>query len=72
MNESETSMPSSNMMTGLCDKVAQVPLSHLLKTRLEEADTPLGTWCRFGLPLDARQFYFPDLYPEAWMQVDEG
>lgn len=58
-------------MTGLGDKVAQMLLSHLLKTRLVESDTPLGP-VRFGMPLDALQFYFPDLYPEAAMRVDEA
>lgn len=51
-------------MTGLGDKVAQNLLSHLLKTGLVVSDTPLGS-LRFGLPLDALQFYFPNLYPEA-------
>lgn len=31
---------------------------------------PLGP-VRFGLPLDALQFYFPDLYPEAATRPDE-
>lgn len=47
-------------MTGLGDKVAQMPLSRLLKTGLVETDSPLGP-VRFGLPLDALRFYFPDL-----------
>ena len=51
-------------MTGLGSKVAQQLLSRLLKTGLLESSTPLGS-VRFGLPLDALQFYFPDLYPEA-------
>lgn len=58
-------------MTGLGDKVAQMLLSRLLKTGLVETDTPLGP-VRFGLPLDALQFYFPDLYPEAAMRLEEG
>ena len=57
-------------MTGLGDKVAQMLLSYLLKTRLMETDTPLGP-VRFGMPLDALQFYFPDLYPEAATRVDD-
>lgn len=57
-------------MTGLGDKVAQMLLSRLLKTGLVESDTPLGP-VRFGLPLDALQFYFPDLYPEAATRPDE-
>ncbi len=58
-------------MTGLGAKVAQNLLAHLLKTKLVESDTPLGP-VRFGLPLDALQFYFPDLYPEAATKPDEG
>lgn len=57
-------------MTGLGDKVAQTLLSRLLKTGLVESDTPLGP-VRFGLPLDALQFYFPDLYPEAAARMEE-
>lgn len=56
-------------MTGLGDRLAQALLSHLLKTGLVESDTPLGA-VRFGLPLDALPFYFPDLYPEAATQLD--
>ena len=51
-------------MTGLGDKVAQMLLSRLLKIGLAETDTPLGPM-RFRLLLNALQFYFPDLYPEA-------
>ncbi len=57
-------------MTGLGDKVAQMLLSHLLKTGLVETDTPLGM-VRFGLPLDTLQFYFPDMYPEVAIRQDE-
>lgn len=57
-------------MTGLGDKVAQMLLSHLLKTGLVETDTPLGP-VRIGLPLDTLQFYFPDMYPEAATRQDE-
>ena len=57
-------------MTGLGDKVAQILLSRLLKTGLVETDTPLGP-VRFGLPLNALQFYFPDLYPEAATRSEE-
>ncbi len=56
-------------MTGLGERVAQGLLSRLIKTGLVESDTPLGP-VRFGMPLDALQFYFPDLYPEAATQVD--
>ncbi len=57
-------------MTGLGDKVAQMLLSRLLKTGLVESDTPLGA-VRFGMPLNALQFYFPDLYPEAATRPEE-
>ncbi|MHB0992484.1 MAG: Fic family protein [Burkholderiales bacterium] len=57
-------------MTGLGDKVAQTLLAHLLKTGLVETETPLGK-VRFALPLDALQFYFPDMYPEAATRQDE-
>lgn len=57
-------------MTGLGAKVAQMLLSRLLKTGLVETDTTLGP-VRFGLPLNALQFYFPDLYPEAATRPDE-
>lgn len=51
-------------MTGLGERVAQKVLSRLIKTGLVESDTALGV-LRFGMPLNALQFYFPDLYPEA-------
>ncbi len=51
-------------MTGLGERTAQALLSRLLATGLAESDTPLGP-VRFGMPLDALQFLFPDLYPEA-------
>ncbi|HUW27423.1 MAG TPA: hypothetical protein VMV97_02325 [Sulfuriferula sp.] len=57
-------------MASLGDKVAQMLLSRLLKTGLVETDSPLGP-VRIGLPLDALQFYFPDLYPEAAIRPDE-
>jgi Fic family protein len=56
-------------MTGLGDKVAQMLLSKLLKVGLVESDTPLGP-VRFGLPLEALAFYFPDLYPEAAVRIE--
>ncbi len=51
-------------MTGLGERTAQALLSRLLATGLVESETPLGP-VRFGMPLDALQFLFPDLYPEA-------
>jgi Fic family protein len=51
-------------MTGLGDKVAQILLSRLQQAGLVVSDTPLGP-VRFGIPLNALQFYFPNLYPEA-------
>ena len=38
--------------------------THLLSTGLLVSDTRLGP-VRLGLPLDALQFLFPSLYPEA-------
>jgi len=57
-------------MTGLGDKVAQILVSRLLKTALVKTDTPLGP-VRFRLSLDALQFCFPDLYPEAATRPDK-
>ncbi len=57
-------------MTGLSDKVAQKLLSQLLTTGLVTSGTPLGP-VNFGLPLDALQFYFPDLYPEAATKLSD-
>lgn len=51
-------------LTGLGQRTAQGLLSRLLATGLVESETPLGP-VRFGMPLDALQFLFPDLYPEA-------
>ncbi len=51
-------------MTGLGERTARSLLSHLLGTGLLVSDTKLGP-VRFGLPLDALQFLFPSLYPEA-------
>jgi Fic family protein len=56
-------------LTGLGERTAQSLLSRLLATGLVESDTPLGP-VRFGLPLDALQFLFPDLYPEAATRPD--
>lgn len=57
-------------MTGLGDKVAQILLSQLIKTGLVESDSSLGP-VRFGLPLDALRFYFPDLYPEVETKLND-
>jgi hypothetical protein len=56
-------------LTGLGERTAQALLSRLLATGLVESDTPLGP-VRFGMPLDALQFLFPDLYPEAATRPD--
>ncbi len=58
-------------MTGLGDKVAQTLLSRLQQLGLVTSDTPLGP-VKFGLPLDALQFYFPNLYPEASTELLKG
>ena len=51
-------------MTGLGERTARTLLSYLLRTGLLVSDTRLGP-VRLGLPLDALQFLFPALYPEA-------
>lgn len=51
-------------MTGLGERVARTLLSRLLTTGLVVSDGPYAP-VRFGLPLDALQFLFPELYPEA-------
>lgn len=54
-------------MTGLGARVARALLSRLLATGLVKSDSAYGP-VRFGMPLDALQFLFPDLYPEAAMR----
>jgi hypothetical protein len=44
-------------------------LSHLLASGLLISDSALGP-VRFALPLDALQFLFPELYPEAATKPD--
>jgi Fic family protein len=56
-------------LTGLSDRTAQRQLQALLADGLLESSSPLGP-VRIGLPLDALQFLFPDLYPEAAMLPD--
>ncbi|MFA7505001.1 MAG: Fic family protein [Burkholderiaceae bacterium] len=53
-----------SQMTGLGERTARTLLSYLLATGLLVSDTRLGP-VRLGLPLDALQFLFPALYPEA-------
>ena len=53
-----------SQMTGLGECTARSLLAHLLSTGLMVSDTKLGP-VRLGLPLDALQFLFPALYPEA-------
>ena len=55
--------------TGLGDRTAQALLSRLLESGLVESESPLGP-VSFGMPLDALQFLFPDLYPEAATRQD--
>lgn len=56
-------------LTGLGDRTAQALLSRLLATGLVESDSSLGP-VSFGMPLDALQFLFPDLYPEVATRQD--
>lgn len=51
-------------MTGLGERVARSLLSRLLSSGLVVSDGPYAP-VRFALPLDALQFLFPELYPEA-------
>lgn len=51
-------------MTGLGERVARSLLSRLIATGLVSSDGPYAA-VRFGMPLDALQFQFPGLYPEA-------
>ncbi len=51
-------------MTGLGERTARTLLSHLLSNGLMVSDSKLGP-VRLGLPLEALQFLFPALYPEA-------
>ncbi len=51
-------------LTGMSDRTGQRQLQALLADGLLESDSALGP-VRFGMPLDALQFLFPDLYPEA-------
>lgn len=57
-------------MTGLGARTARALLSKLLSDKLLLSDTPLGP-VRFGLPLDALPFLFPQLYPEAGLPDDQ-
>lgn len=56
-------------MTGLGERTARSLLSRLLAAKLLASDTPLGP-VRFGLPLDALQFLFPELYPEVDVRLE--
>ena len=56
-------------MTGLGERTARGLMSKLLKDGLLQSDTAAGP-VRWGLPLDALQFLFPELYPEAATSPD--
>ncbi len=56
-------------LTGFSDRTGQRQLQALLTDGLLLSDSALGP-VRFGLPLDALQFLFPDLYPEAATALD--
>ncbi len=57
-----------SQMTGLGERTARTLLAHLLSSGLMVSDGKLGP-VRLGLPLDALQFLFPALYPEAAQRV---
>lgn len=56
-------------MTGLGERTARSLLSKLLRDGLLQSDSAAGP-VRWGLPLDAMQFLFPGLYPEAATRPD--
>ena len=56
-------------MTGLGERTARSLMSKLLQDGLLESDSAAGP-VRWGLPLDAMQFLFPGLYPEAATKPD--
>ncbi len=57
-------------LTGLGDRTAQTQLSQLLEVGLLESESPRGP-VSFGMPLDALQFMFPELYPEASTRAED-
>ncbi|MET0963559.1 MAG: Fic family protein [Noviherbaspirillum sp.] len=56
-------------MSGLGERTARTLVSRLLQAGLLESDSAAGP-VRWGLPLDALQFLFPGLYPEAATRPD--
>jgi Fic family protein len=56
-------------MTGLGERTARSLISRLLHDGLLVSDTASAP-VRWGLPLDALQFLFPELYPEAATRPD--
>jgi hypothetical protein len=55
-------------MTGLGERTASSLLSRLIETRLVKSASRLAP-VQMAFPLDALQFLFPDLYPEAATRV---
>lgn len=51
-------------MLGLGERLATAQVAALLRRGLVKSDTPYGS-LRFGVPLHALRFYFPNLWPEA-------
>jgi Fic family protein len=56
-------------MTGLGERTARGLVARLLQDGLLQSDSAAGP-VRWGLPLDALQFLFPELYPEAATSPD--
>jgi hypothetical protein len=56
-------------MTGLGERTARGLMARLLQDGLLQSDAAAGP-VRWGLPLDALQFLFPELYPEAATSPD--
>ncbi|MFT3812945.1 MAG: Fic family protein [Acidovorax sp.] len=55
-------------MTGLGERTATTLIGKLLATGLLQSDSPRGL-VRFGVPMDALRFLFPNLWPEAEADV---
>lgn len=58
-----------SQLTGLGERTARSLISKLLQEGLVVSDTALGP-LRWGLPLNAMHFLFPELYPEAATKPD--
>lgn len=62
--QGEVSRGDFASMTGLGEKTASTLIGKLLGAGLLTSDSPRGL-VRFGIPMDALRFLFPNLWPEA-------